>query len=449
MRSFLIKQMLCRQKGLIEKLEEFDRTQFYSKVELEAYQEEKLQLLIKHAYGSVPFYRDIFDKNKLKPSDIRKIDDLQKLPVLEKEVLRSNVDKLLSTVNSNFRMRTTGGSTGVPLTIANSYDAGIIESALYFRYLRWLGYEWGDRILQLWGEHPLESKMKKYRKRLRRNLYNTTFYNTYLLNTKIYDEIIQRLVTVPPKVIRGYASSIYYLASNVLEHGLKLQINAVSTTAEKLFKFQRNIIEKAFGKNIFDQYGCGETNSIAFECEKHNGLHVASEHVVLEIVNDCGQSSERGNVIVTNLDNYAMPLIRYKNGDIASRSQVICDCKRELPLLKEIEGRVYDFIEGPDGRKIHAGFFDDIFLDLDIGRKYSVKEFRVVQENINRLAVEFVTENDLLKSDEKIIKEKICQYLGNMEIEIKKVRNIPLTTMGKRMFVLSLLNRDKWNGKQL
>ena len=445
MRSFLVKLALKRQKGFFEKLEEFEKSQYWSKAEIQAYQEEKLQKLIKHAYETVPFYRGLFNRKKLKPNDIKKISDLEKMPILGKETFRNNCKKIRSTgINERCYFRRTGGSTGVPLSIANNVSSIIIEHALYYRYLRWIGYQWGGSILKIWGEPVVESNLSKLRGRISRFVHNYTFVSTFNVNEKNLLNLVMRIKNKPPLVMRGYTSSIYLLALNFLDLKMKIKLNAVSPTAEKLFKFQRKKMIEAFGENIYDQYGCGETNSIAFECEKHEGLHVASEHTILEIVDKKNQVSNKGKVIITNLDNYAMPIIRYENGDMASWADRKCSCGRNLPLLKEIDGRVCEFIEGTNKNKVHGEFFTHIFDGLRLSEKYRIKEFRVVQKQIDKIIIEFVTEDNLDKKDVKIIKNKVNKYLGETEIEIKKVKFIPMTKRGKKMFIISMLNKNEY-----
>jgi phenylacetate-CoA ligase len=445
-RKYLFEKTLFRQRGMSEKVEEFDKTQFLPRSELEAYQEEKLRSLIRHAYEFVPFYKELFDKLKLRPSDMRTLGDLTKLPILDKETLRKNYSRLLSShAGEKVYTRTTSGSSGVPLSISVSRLSSVIEDALFFRGLRWTGYDWGDKILLLWGEHPIESVTTRLRKKIGRILLNKDFINTYEVNEASLLQIIDRLMHRPPRILRGYTSSIYNLAVCASTHGLKVEVPAISTSAEKLYLYQRHKIVESFGNNLFDQYGCGETCSIAFECEMHAGLHVCSEHVIMELVNADGESGNRGSVVITNLDNYAMPLIRYSNGDDARWATNRCNCKRTLPLLDEIEGRFYDFIEGINGNKVHAGFIDELFLNLNLGTKYFIREFRVVQERLDKLRLEFVTEQEIGRDDKKIIEDKVCHYLGPTMIEFVKVKSIPMTKLGKKMFVLSLLNRDKWS----
>lgn len=445
MRTFMIKKILRRQGRLFEQLEEFKRTQFYAESELKAYQESKLKNLISHAYHSVPAYKELFDSRKLIPDDIRTIEDIEKLPIIDKEFIRRNYSKLLSTTGcGSVFTRRTGGSTGVPLRIVNTRESSITESALYYRYLQWMGYSWGDSIWLFWGEPVQETSFRKYKVGISRKLFNTKYFSTLQVNETLLQKILSDFQHSRPKVLRGYTSALYLLASHFVKTGLQFQGTAISPTAEKLYDFQRHEIEKAFGRNVFNQYGCGETNSIAFECEKHAGMHVASEHVLLEIMDGRGKKSNRGNIIITNLDSYAMPIIRYKNEDVASWAMKKCECGRTLPLLSEIEGRVTEFIQGPNGKKVHGSLFNRIFGGMKLADNYSIREFRVVQEKIDKLRIEFVTEQDISPKDRNFIETEINRYLGDVEIEIRKVAGIPLTRLGKKIYILSLLNRDKW-----
>lgn len=441
------RMLLGRQKGLFEKAAEFEKTQYYPESELIAYQEEKLRRLIQHAYSTTPFYKELFDKEGLRPSDIKKIGDLKKLPVINKEDIRGSYAKMLSASSGErIFQRKTGGSTGVPLIIANNYRSGIAEQALYLRFLKWIGYEYGECSILLWGEHPGEPLIKRMKKRVVSRILNETYFNTYNLGDEMYYKMTSAIRKNPPRLLRGYASAIHALALKFLEGGTGIRLNSVTVTAEKFFSFQRRKVEEAFGENVFDQYGCGETNSIAFECTAHAGLHVASEHVIVELLDGQQADAAHGDIVITNLDNYAMPIIRYRNGDQAKWANLYCPCGRNLPLLEEIEGRIYDLIEGPDGRKIHAGFCDDVFLDLDLGRKYGLREFRIVQENLDRLRLEFAAGDNLSEKDVNAVKSKFCQFLGDVKIEIAYVDAIPLTGRGKKMFVLSLLNRRHLTG---
>jgi phenylacetate-CoA ligase len=307
-----------------------------------------------------------------------------------------------------------------------------------------MGYEWGDEILMFWGGQVAKSPLQAIKGKISSIIYNENFFDTYKINDELLSRLVMKIKDRPPMILRGYTSSIYFLATKFLEAGLEMELNAISPTAEKLYKFQRNKIAEAFGENIFDLYGCGETNSIAFECEKHEGMHIGSEHVILELLDDYNERVPSGKVIITNLDNYAMPIIRYENGDLANICDKKCSCKRGSPLIKEIHGRIYDIIEGLNGKKVHTGFLDVIFLELGLTEKYQIKELRIIQEKIDKLKVELVAEDKFKKEDEQLITRTIHKYLGEMEIEFVRVDNIQETKTGKRMFVIPLhANKNK------
>src|SRR5262249_37660448 len=163
-----------------------------------------------------------------------------------------------------------------------------------------------------------------------------------------------------------------------------------------------------------DQYGCGESNSIAFECEKHAGLHIACEHAIVELVNDSAEPvvNGSGRVVITDLDNYATPLIRYDNGDLATWRGGSCTCGRASPMLHSIDGRAYELLSAPGNRKIHGGFFDEIYIELGFGDRYVIDDLRIVQEDLDSYRLEFVMEGKLSDVDVRAVEEKYRDYLG-------------------------------------
>ena len=234
-------------------------------------------------------------------------------------------------------------------------------------------------------------------------------------------------------------SAIHLIAREVLDRGLSVRPKAVTTTAEKLFLHQRETIERAFGHKLFDQYGCGESNSTAFECERHSGLHVAAEHVIVELLDGggpCVGGRRAGRVVITDLDNYAMPLLRYDNGDLASWADTPCPCGRGLPLLARIEGRAYEVLDVPGGRRIHGGFFDEVYIEMGLGDRYAIEDLRVVQEDLYNYCLEFVMKGQLADDDLRVLRAKYKEYLGDVALTIKYVDRIPPTATGKRLFVL-------------
>jgi len=443
-RHLLPKYAELRKRGFLEQFRQLMKSQYYSRREIANLQEEKMRRLVTFAYQNVPFYREVFRNRGLSPSDFRSQSDLQKLPILTKHEIQHDFNRLLSTEPAGaISIRRTSGSTGRPYKVVVDQRCQVIEAAIFFRFLSSIGYEWGDRVIKLWGApivHSEESKFSRFVKtQLSQTLWNHRWFDTYKLDHSTVEKILFVLEQSPSSILRGYVSSVYLIALEALHCGLRTQLKAVTTTAEKLFTYQRQAIERAFGQKIYDQYGCGESNAIAFECEEHNGLHVASEHVIVEILDEKGEAVSRGSsgrVIITDLDNYAMPLIRYENGDLASWSKHVCPCGRGLPVLERIEGRAYEVMDVPGGRKIHGGFFDEIYVEMKLGDRYVIDDVRVVQEDLLNYRLEFVMNEPLSEEEVWFLRQKYKEYLGDVNLKIRYVERIPVTKTGKRMFVI-------------
>jgi len=202
-----------------------------------------------------------------------------------------------------------------------------------------------------------------------------------------------------------------------------IRFKGVFTTAEKLFDYQRQFIAEQFNCNVYDGYGCGEIQSIAFECEKGKNLHISEEHVILELTNREKSIKEgSGQVVLTNLDNYGMPFIRYQNGDVATYANEKCSCGRSLKLLSKIDGRTHDFITASDGSLIAGEFFPHLF-----GETRGIKQYQIVQLKRDELIFKIVRGN---KYSQK--------YIGkNVHIIIEFVDDIIATPSGKRHFTIS------------
>ena len=433
-----------KMRGLKEQLRTLERSQYFSGVELVTLQEQKLRELVRSATTHVPYYREQFGLRGLTAADVRTALDLRRLPIIGKQEITSNYGRFLSTeAGRQYSVRRTSGSTGTPYKIAIDHGAMLVEQAAFYRFLFSIGYVWGDRVIKLWGAPvvvPREKRLLRLGRRwLRESLWNIKSFDAYKLDERGVAAIMGLLEQGPASIARGYVSAIYLIARELLERGLKPQVKAVATTAEKLFAYQRQTIERAFEQKMFDQYGCGESNSIAFECERHTGLHVASEHVIVELLDDKDEpvaNGAVGRVVITDLDNVAMPLIRYANGDLASWAGEACPCGRGLPLLRRIEGRAYEILTVPGRRRIHGGFFDEIYVEMKLGDRYAIDDLRVVQEDLYNYRLEFVMRGVLEKEDVEALKRKYREYVGDVSVQVKYVESIPPTKTGKRLFVI-------------
>lgn len=418
-------------------------TEFYSTEDICMLQNRKLTLLLKSAYENTVYYRDIFDMLALKPTDIVTIDDLKKIPILDKETLRSRHDDLINAKIKCTHHRTTTGSTGVPLDVVYSEDNKLMEMALMRRFERNIGVN-GLKEINLWGRPQGDLRSMLIRK-IKSYIYNIRYENVYDYTRKDFLELLCKLQYMPHIYLRGFANGVYMLALAAQSKNIKLDISAISVTAEKLYSYQRALINRYLGTNLYDQYGCGEINSIAFECDKHNGLHHAFEHSIIELENEvCDEYGNRtGELIITNLDNLAMPLIRYKNGDIVTISANECKCGRKGILLKTIEGRLYDFITGPNGRSIHSAFLDHILVESNILYKNGVKEIRIVQTAINEICIQYVCDKVINENDFAFFVKAVSDKLGDISFGFQRVDSIKNMKSGKRKFVVPLCDYEK------
>ena len=439
------KVRVCRTYG--PKVEEhynfFEQSQWWSADELKAYQAEKLRRLIRYVYENVPYYGDLMRRHYLSPKDIKYVEDLRKLPILNKDVIRKNSNKILSNDFSDQRasLARTGASTGEPLVFYLDKKATDIAWGAFFRFFGWIGYQWGDKIALFWRTPD----GFKYRGTWYQNMADWLRYSR-AMNVEVFDAFrmsdddlagyAKRLQHCQPGIIRGYPGSIIYLTNYCIKNAIKgIRPKAITTTAEPLFKRERKLLEDYYSCEVFDHYGCGEVYSIAYECEKHTGLHITTEHSIVEIVDDTGtpvEAGKEGKIILTDLDNYMMPFIRYENGDMGSLKKESCTCGRNLPLMDHVRGRIFGLIRGVNGNVVHGEFFADLLQNLGWYEAYGLMHFEVVQKTIEGFDCNFVCS---ILPDKKAIedfKDSCRQYFGNMKINAEFVDYIPTTPAGKR-----------------
>ena len=306
------------------------------------------------------------------------------------------------------------------------------------RHNEWAGWSFGVKMAKVWGSDRdlAKSHVERIKHRfIRRQIQ----LNAFEITEPILRDFFQQIRRFRPEVILGYASSLEQVARYVLENRKTIgRIKGVISSAETLFPEQRQIIEAAFRTKVFNRYGSREVGLIASECEQSAGLHVAAETQIVELVPQ--SDTEYEELIVTNLCNYAMPLIRYGLEDVAIRSRQCCPCGRGLPLLSGIVGRKSDILRFRDGKEIHGEFFTHLFYG-----ERGVKAFRVVQETMEHLVVEIVPMNDLNPNDFERIRKRIqdsCNRLG-CHTRVKLVRELTATTpTGKFRFTICELPKE-------
>ena len=411
---------------------EYCESQWYDRRRLDQYRVAKLRRLLAHCEQHVPFYGDVMRRAGVRSHQVDTLDVLSCFPVMDKTAIKAAYGQVHSQTMSGLgtiRYSQTGGTTGEPLRVPKDVALRSSAQASMFRFYGWMGVHIGDPMLVLWGAPVVAASLgKRLRDRLLGVITNTRQVNTFGISPADVPALATIFREERPRLLHGYCQSIYELAQWFVAAGQHFPLKAVSTTVEPLFPQYRAVIRKAFGCETFDQYGCGEVEAIAMECPSHQGLHVVEERVVLEI-------DPQGSVIVTDLDNLALPFIRYRNGDQAVAGQHSCDCGRIHQLLERILGRIGDVIIGPNGKRVHPEFFTHLLNETGIAERRHLRRYQVVQEGANRLRWKLVADR-LEEGDRRWLTDHVRAYLGAMDVRIEEVDDIPAARSGKFQYVI-------------
>lgn len=421
-------------------LREFERTQFWTAEQLRDLQWKRLRGLLDHAYRQCPFYRQRFDRLGLLPADIRKLEDLSLLPILEKQDIQEHRDQMvaLDWPAADLIANQTGGSTGCPLSFYLSRDRKCSRAAATIRHNRWAGWEVGDKTALLWGA-PQDVPASRWRARMRNWLLDRQlFFDAGHVTEDRLLEFHHALLRFRPRVILAYAGAAALYARFVKDRGLTpYQPRSIVTSAEVLDDDNRMLLEEVFGCEVFNRYGCREVSVLASECPAHEGLHTMAEGIYLEIIRDGkpARPGEMGALVVTDLLNAAMPLIRYRIGDVAAWAPGHCSCGRGLPRLQQVTGRASDFLTGADGRLV-SGLFLSIYL---VGQRPSLGQVQIHQERAGQVLFKIKPGPGFQRqADVDYLERTIRRYLGQATVVTHElVKSIPHQPSGKFLFCRS------------
>jgi phenylacetate-CoA ligase len=414
-------------------LKEYRRTQWLARADLDRLRVGKLRRLLAHCQRNVPFYRELLQAASIRVDRVDSLSVLRDLPVLDKTKVVANHSRIRSEEWRGLgplRVTQTGGTTGQPLRIVK--DAFMRSSALaaMYRFHEWMGVRLGDPKVVVWGAplaNPGVSKMA--RDWVLSRITNTQSINSFSLSRHDLPHIRTVIQSHHAVLLHGYCQSIYQIARWLGESGTTLPLRAVSTTVEPLFPEYRSTFREVFNCETFDQYGCGEVEAIAMECDRHQGLHVVEERVVLELEDD-------GRVIVTDLDNLVFPFIRYANGDQAVLADGPCGCGRVHMRVARIVGRIGDIVEGPNGRQVHPEFFTHLLNETGVSYRAGLTKYQVYQESVNRLTWKLAAK-DVSENDKQLLEKEVRRHLGNIDLTIDVVEDIPVGKSGKFQYVVT------------
>ncbi|KYF89320.1 capsule biosynthesis protein CapK [Sorangium cellulosum] len=434
---FPLYETRLRGRETLKHLEDLERSQWLSEDEIRDLGFRRMLAALHFAEQNVPFYRARFAEHGVRVASVKAPEDLVRLPVLTRADLRAHGPELLAEgFVGKLYSSGTGGSTGEPVRFRFDHRTYERRVAAAMRSDGWAGARLGDRELHLWSTQFGETLAKKAKRSLHEAILRKKMVSAFDLSEARFAALLDEIARYRPQLIVGYTSALYHAARYALAEGRALPPpRGVVTSAERLFAHQREAIERAFGAPVFDRYGCRELMLIAAECERHEGKHIHMEGVYVELLRDGRHAlpGEPGEVVVTDLVCRSMPLIRYKNQDVAIAAGAPCACGRGLPMLASVEGRVLDLLVGPDGQLLAGELFPHLIKDQP-----TIARYQVYQDRRRAITVRLVPAKGFQPETARLIERTVRQHLGERaEICVQIVDRIPLTPGGKHRVTVS------------
>lgn len=394
----------------------------WEKGDVVKWQEERLQSLVKHAYNHTKYYKDLFDSLSITPDSIRTIDDLKRLPIITKDIIRERYNDLIPDNLSSFKYRecTTGGTTGSPMHYLCDENVWGYVTAAKIYYWQKTSYQYGDRFAAL-GSASILNRKPSMTRRIYDIIRGEIAMNSMGLDDTLCNKYLSRIRDQHIRYLYGYASSIFIIAKYALENCFELKLDAVFTTSENLTDYYRQTIEQAFDCKVMDCYGAKDAGITAYETSK--GHYNIGYNAITEI--------ENGSIISTNVLNNCFPLIRYDFGDVG---ELIDSDIYNGQVLGHIFGRKSDVIRLKNGRILTAPGFTVLMT------KFDICEFQIKQKTDDSILLFLKTNNNrLIENDEALLQKEMEKYVGdNCNVNIQYVDNFNTLKNGKRDFFICL-----------
>ncbi|MFA5294497.1 MAG: phenylacetate--CoA ligase family protein [Methanoregulaceae archaeon] len=411
---------------------------------LRSFIQQRLRALFLHAYHHTRYYHQIFDQIGIIQDDYVDLALIKEIPVLTKEIIRKNFNELISDdyQKRGWFYNSSGGSTGEPIKlIQDKQFLRWAKATNYYYYKNILGIDqpavkkvivWGSERDIFTGTFGIKTKLSNY-------ITNTILLNSFRMTPEDIERYINTINEYKPEFIRGYAGSLYEICSYAEKNDLSIYSpKIIESAAETLNDEMRDQIERIFGTKLYNFYGSREVSNLAGECKKGlmHPFMFWNYQELLDQHNQHIKEGENGKVIVTNLFNYSMPLIRYEIGDTAILGPEQCSCGNVLPTYKKVTGRITDHFRLKDGTTIPAEFF--IHLIGVVYLRGDILKFQVIQEDYEILKILVVTNKNLTDSYMIDIESKIKVVMGpNCRIIWEFIDDIPKTPSGKYLYTKS------------
>lgn len=444
---FWLKNNLFRKKAIIQYNDALEHCRL-SKEELKKLNWEKRLKIITFAYYNIPFYKKYYNEMSFHPSMLNSEKDWEKVPILEKEYVRQNLELLKdpTACKNSISIATTGGSTGKPLKVYT-------DNRFHTEILGWRAFSWweispADNIGIIHRRVPIKliSQLKN------RALWWPTkraYLNASSINNENIKIFIDELVSNKTVWLQGYVGALEHVAEYMLNNNIQINtLKLIWSTAAPLSNNVRFKLEKAFGCKVMNQYGCNEIANIAQQCPTNEYLHINYDYVHIDIIDKNSKNiiDQEGDILVTNLESFVCPLIKYRLGDKGTILSTPCSCGNPLPLLKPVKGRISDSVYTPDNNTYIDGnylnsIFDDYPLLFSQFQVYQKADFSIT------LKVKIYQDNDETLLALKHIKERLEQDVEHkIPITIQIVNHID-DDHGKIRYIISEIALEKMKEK--
>ena len=419
-------------KNLLYHIRQYEKNLLLTPEEIKNQQWVELHKLLSHAFNHTTFYPNHWAKAGINSiNDIKCIADFTQLPVVTKDDISAHYSDLLASNYSNNIKKSTGGSTGQPFSFELNTDSNTRREAVMWRGYGWLGAGLGQKTLYLWGADVGEASfLKSMKTDLYHKFYNRKMLNSFAMNKDNMIDYVKDINTYKPKALVSYVNPLYELSRFINNNNITVfSPKTMLTGAEPLHDFQRTEIEKAFNCNVYDTFGCREFMLMSAECTEYKNLHINSDHLVVETLSEQGKlvSGQSGDLVITDLYNFGMPLIRYVNGDRATLINEPCGCGNPLPIMSSVDGRKLDIIKTPSGKTIPGELFPHLFKEFK-----GISRFQVKQSKIDEVHIFIIANEKFTQEDQVCITAEINKYAANeLNLKFDLVEDIPLTVSGK------------------
>jgi len=431
--------------GLLKRFRGLERLERLPSDEVKERQWWSLLRLIQHAYETTPFYRQRFDSIGLQPSDICSPGDLLQIPPLTREDLRQHLEQLWSRKYHREALLSaaTGGTTDSPVPLLRSADCLPEKTAVQIHLDSWAGLFPGDRVMRIWGAQQDYPRNPSWRWRIYdRHIMRRIWAPTSLFNAEVLESHRKALNRLRPRVIYAYPTPLALFCEHLRECGRPFHHpQSAVCTAEPLLADQRRVITETLGCPVFEHYGSRDFGMIAGECEAHNGLHLHPTAAWVERAPIDGSNGELYELLITDLLNYGMPLIRYKINDCVRPGPPICPCGRGFPLIGTIEGRTTENFYLPNGDVVPGVSLTNRVLQVCPG----LKKVQVIQEAVSQFRIRYVPGSGCSIADLDLLRANLRKFFPDgLSWEFEAVNDIKRERSGKTRFCISRVDPKNW-----